>query len=368
MIRFANLQNGEIQSKQGVDGDRRAEVIFNAIIKTVGLDNTPADTSAVVDRLKGIEGWSGQWTRNMDRKLAQYAAKLDPKALARDHRVSPDLKHDFQRVVTQLMAVREAYAKDGKVAASDVDLTRIDSIRRDVIKANAARAAQERSRKQSEAAKKGWETRRANEAASATGADVVSKDAQAEAAKRSEAAKKGWETRRANEAAKRAAEATAAAASAENARRVAEAKRAADEAAAQRAATEQRHAAEATAARQRQQQAAEAARQQQAAEAAARQRQQQAAEAAARQRQQDAEAAAAARRAEDEQRRRSEAAMRGWETRRANEAAAAAAAAYTPPSAGYYQSSGSADGRELHIGPRGGTFYYTESGNKRYTK
>jgi hypothetical protein len=339
---FANFQNGDIQGKENKDGDCKAEALFKAIVETVGLDNAPADTIAVTDRLERMKGWSGQWTRNMDRKLAQYAAKLDPKALARNHRVSADQKLDFQRVVTQLMAVREAFAKDGKVAdGTDVDLTRVDAIRREVMNADAAMAAQVRSHKQSEAAKKGWETRRANEAASAPSADAgktehaeVAKTS--ETAKKSEASKKGWETRRANEAAaKRAAEATTAAATAEAARRMAETKRAADEAAAaQRAATLQ-------------QQAAETIRQQQA-----------------------ADAAAAARRAEDEHRRRSEAATRGWETRRANEAAAAAPAAsayaYTPPSASYYESSGSANGRELHVGPRGGTYYNTDSGNKRY--
>jgi hypothetical protein len=360
---FANFQNGDIQGKENKDGDCKAEALFKAIVETVGLDNAPADTIAVTGRLERMKGWSGQWTRNMDRKLAQYAAKLDPKALARNHRVSADQKLDFQRVVTQLMAVREAFAKDGKVAdGTDVDLTRVDAIRREVMNADAAMAAQVRSHKQSEAAKKGWETRRANEAASAPSADAgktehaeVAKTS--ETAKKSEASKKGWETRRANEAAaKRAAEATTAAATAEAARRMAETKRAADEAAAAtaeaaRRAAETKRAADEAAAAQRaatlQQQAAETIRQQQA-----------------------ADAAAAARRAEDEHRRRSEAATRGWETRRANEAAAAAPAAsayaYTPPSASYYESSGSANGRELHVGPRGGTYYNTDSGNKRY--
>jgi colicin import membrane protein len=252
----------------------------------------------------------------------RYAAKLNPIVIARDHRVSQDVKRDFQRVVSQLSAVRAALAKDGRVAVSDVNLSPVDEIRREVDKANAARAEQERSHIRSEAAKKGWETRSANEAERAAAADAAARADQAETAKRSEAAKKGWETRRANEAERAAAaDAEARAEQAETAKRSEAAKKGWET---RRANDAAKQAADARASVEAVRRAAESKRA--ADEAAAWQQQQQVAEATA--------------------------ARQGWY--------GAGAAA------GYHESRGSANGRELHVGPKGGTFYYTNSGKKRY--
>ncbi|RLN93852.1 hypothetical protein BBJ28_00002409 [Nothophytophthora sp. Chile5] len=58
-------------------------------------------------------------------------------------------------------------------------------------------------------------------------------------------------------------------------------------------------------------------------------------------------------------------------TTQSRPAAVASSTSYSPYASGFATSSGSSSssgGREMHTGPRGGTFYYTASGNKSYVK